>query len=95
VRKDAKKLRYASEFFAGLFGKKRQQRRRGRFIAALEEMQEGLGTLNDIVSAPVILAEMGLSGGEEASVRPKKKRKLLSATAQAQEALAQTRPFWT
>ncbi|WP_242123241.1 CHAD domain-containing protein [Sphingobium sp. Sx8-8] len=95
VRKDAKKLRYGSEFFAGLFAGRKQRRRQARFIAALEKMQEGLGTLNDLVSAPEILARHGLDGGDAVAVPPKKKRKLLSATAGAQETLAQARPFWT
>ncbi|WP_375196772.1 CHAD domain-containing protein [Sphingobium sp.] len=95
VRKDAKKLRYASEFFAGLFEKKKQRRRQCRFVAALEEMQEGLGTLNDLASAAEILAQIGLNGGKAGAVRPKKKRKLLAATARAQAALVQAKPFWS
>jgi CHAD domain-containing protein len=40
VRKDAKKLRYAVEFFGSLFDDKRGARRHRKFIAAMEELQD-------------------------------------------------------
>ncbi|WP_304655232.1 CHAD domain-containing protein [Neorhizobium galegae] len=43
VRKDAKKLRYAAEFFSSLFKDERGIRRYKRFIAAMEELQGELG----------------------------------------------------
>ncbi|WP_336950850.1 CHAD domain-containing protein [Sphingobium aromaticivastans] len=94
VRKDAKKLRYASEFFAGLFADRKQRRRQAKFIAALEEMQTVLGDLNDLVAAPGLLAKYGLCGEEDARVRPKKKRKLIAAAAEAHEALVEAKRFW-
>jgi CHAD domain-containing protein len=48
VRIAAKKLRYASEFFAEVFPGKKAARRRRRFIAGLKELQVRLGDLNDI-----------------------------------------------
>jgi triphosphatase len=48
LRIQAKKLRYASEFFAGAFPGKRAARRRKDFIAALAKLQNALGDLNDI-----------------------------------------------
>jgi triphosphatase len=48
LRIQAKKLRYAAEFFASLFPNKRAVRRRKRFLSALERLQNGLGDLNDI-----------------------------------------------
>lgn len=95
VRKDAKKLRYASEFFAALFRGRKQRRRHGKFIAALEEVQAGLGELNDLVIAPGILARHGLSGDGMAAFRPSRKRKLLAAAAAAQEALMDAPRFWS
>lgn len=92
VRKDAKKLRYASEFFAGLFDRKKA-RRHAKFIAALEEVQTGLGELNDMVAAPGLLAHYGLSA-EVVAVRPKRKQKLLGAAACAHEALLEAPRFW-
>jgi inorganic triphosphatase YgiF len=49
LRIAAKKLRYASEFFAGVFPGKKAARRRKRFIAGLKKFQVWLGDLNDIV----------------------------------------------
>jgi triphosphatase len=49
LRIQAKKVRYASEFFASLFPGKKMSRRRGKFLAALEIAQDCLGDLNDIV----------------------------------------------
>ena len=48
IRIQAKKLRYASEFFGATFPGKKAARRRKEFIAALEPLQETLGDLNDI-----------------------------------------------
>jgi triphosphatase len=48
LRIQAKKLRYASEFFAGAFPGKKAVRRRKAFVAALEGLQDALGDLNDI-----------------------------------------------
>jgi inorganic triphosphatase YgiF len=93
VRKDAKKLRYASEFFAGLFDGKKQRRRQQHFVDVLEEMQDGLGALNDLVSAPAILAQYGLSA-QSGSVRPGKRRKLLAASADAHKLLKEAKAFW-
>jgi triphosphatase len=48
LRIQAKKLRYASEFFAGAFPGKKTRERRRRFLSALEQLQDALGDLNDI-----------------------------------------------
>ena len=48
-RIDTKKLRYASEFFTGIFHSKKSIRWRENFISKLEAMQDALGDLNDIV----------------------------------------------
>jgi triphosphatase len=48
LRIQAKKLRYAAEFFAGAFPRKKSARRREAFVAALEQLQDALGDLNDI-----------------------------------------------
>jgi len=48
LRIQTKKLRYASEFFAGAFPGKKAARRRRDFVAALEKLQDALGDLNDI-----------------------------------------------
>jgi triphosphatase len=48
LRIQAKKLRYASEFFETVFPGKKSSKRRKAFLLALEEMQDCLGDLNDI-----------------------------------------------
>lgn len=48
MRIQAKKLRYASEFFGVTFPDKKAARWRKEFIAALERLQDTLGDLNDI-----------------------------------------------
>jgi triphosphatase len=48
LRIQAKKLRYASEFFGSAFPGKKSSRHRERFVAGLEKLQDALGDLNDI-----------------------------------------------
>jgi CHAD domain-containing protein len=48
LRIAVKKLRYACEFFAGVFRGGRRDARRERFGKALKSLQGSLGTLNDI-----------------------------------------------
>jgi CHAD domain-containing protein len=48
-----KKLRYAAEFFASLYPGKSS----APYLAAMAELQQALGTLNDIATAQVLVAE--------------------------------------
>jgi inorganic triphosphatase YgiF len=48
LRIQAKKLRYASDFFAGVFPGKKSARRRKVFASRLAALQDALGELNDI-----------------------------------------------
>jgi CHAD domain-containing protein len=48
LRIRAKKLRYAAEFFAGVFASKKSARRCDKFVAKLKALQDALGDLNDI-----------------------------------------------
>ncbi|MGC2079805.1 MAG: CHAD domain-containing protein, partial [Xanthobacteraceae bacterium] len=59
LRIQAKKLRYATEFFSSLFTSKRAVKRRKQFLAALERLQDGLGDLNDISVHKKRIAAMG------------------------------------
>jgi inorganic triphosphatase YgiF len=95
VRKDAKKLRYAAEFFRSLFVRKRERRRYKRFVAALEELQDQLGALNDLATAPDILKALDLDevldrhwhGGSG-------KAHLIEAADEAHEELVDSKRFW-
>ncbi len=51
LRLDVKKLRYAAEFLAGLYAKRPKMVERDRFIAALKDLQDRLGDLNDAEAA--------------------------------------------
>ena len=66
-----KKLRYSAEFFAGLYGK-RQAR---SFLAALSEVQDVLGQINDVAVAHRLLDELAalpeLAAHQEAIVLAK------------------------
>lgn len=55
LRIRCKKLRYAAEFFRGAFARKAST----SYLAALAEVQEHLGALNDAVVAKSLLAELG------------------------------------
>jgi inorganic triphosphatase YgiF len=48
VRIRAKRLRYATEFFAKTFPGKKSDKRREKSLAALKDLQDSLGVLNDI-----------------------------------------------
>jgi CHAD domain-containing protein len=58
IRLEAKRLRYAGEMFAPLFGRKRAR----RYLSALAEVQEALGHLNDIAVASALLAAITPEG---------------------------------
>jgi hypothetical protein len=48
LRIQAKKLRYAAEFFAAAYPGKNAVRRREQFVSRLEKLQDALGEMNDI-----------------------------------------------
>jgi inorganic triphosphatase YgiF len=61
ARKAAKKLRYTADFFAALYPQEREDRRRKRFVKRVERLQERLGSLNDLATAPAAMARLGLA----------------------------------
>lgn len=96
LRKRAKKLRYAAEFFAPLFGGKVERRRHEHFVSALETLQDALGALNDLAAAPATLARAGIAAveGAEALVRTRGKSKLIAKADKAFDALLDAKRFW-
>lgn len=96
VRKDAKKLRYAAEFFASLFARKGKQRRYKRFVAALEALQDQLGLLNDLATAPEILKKLGVAEDPDAAelLARGQKQNLIAKAEAAGEKLFDTKRFW-
>jgi len=95
VRKNAKKLRYAAEFFAKLFERKKERRRHRRFVSALEALQDQLGALNDLVTAPRLLEKLGITQAEASRLSAQDRKKhLIGAAEDAYEELFDTKRFW-
>ncbi len=93
ARIEAKKLRYASEFFGGLYADKRSQRRRKAFLHALAALQDHLGELNDHVTGPEVLARLGLEAGLP-QIGPHERARLLDKAEDAYETLLDVKRFW-
>ncbi|KHJ55732.1 hypothetical protein LA66_03580 [Aureimonas altamirensis] len=99
LRKMAKRLRYATEFYAPLFDDKRSRKRRKRLLDALETLQEALGALNDMAGASQTITRLDL-GADAASqiarhVGGDQRDDLLAEAARAHEAIRAAKPFWT
>lgn len=94
VRKAAKKLRYAAEFFTSLYTEKQERRRYKRFLAALEDFQEKLGVLNDIATAPDLLQRLNLPADPAMLTSEADKATLLAAASETCDALMDSKRFW-
>ncbi|WP_404710179.1 CHAD domain-containing protein [Sphingomonas sp. MMS24-J13] len=90
VRIEAKKLRYAAEFFASLSRGRKALRRQRDFLEAMETLQDELGLLNDIATAPGIFARYKLGDPPE----PKDLGALLKRAEKALETLVEAKRFW-
>ncbi len=101
LRIEAKKLRYAADAFAGLWGHGKRGR---RFVGALKRLQDTLGELNDIATGEDLAHELvkaaadageadwaagRLIGGEAA-----REAQLILAAGAAHAALRQAKRFW-
>jgi inorganic triphosphatase YgiF len=105
LRIQAKKVRYATEFFAPLLSGKRAPKRRKKFLNALERLQDTLGDLNDIVVHEDLITAMRrgrrqsspkrafaaglLTGREDARLDA-----ALAAAVDACGGVAKVKPFW-
>ncbi|WP_240545142.1 CHAD domain-containing protein [Sinorhizobium fredii] len=96
LRISAKKLRYAAEFFGPLYESKTEAKRQKRFIIAMEGLQDQLGSLNDLATAPGMLAELELThtAGAEDLFNADDKEKLLHDAAEAHDIFVDTKRFW-
>ncbi|KRB86301.1 CHAD domain-containing protein [Sphingomonas sp. Root710] len=93
LRKDAKKLRYAAEFFVTLYPGRKARRRLDRFLERLEALQDRLGELNDIAAAPDLLRRLGL----DVDLPPRRRKssaRLLDKAEDCFEALIDSKRFW-
>ena len=110
LRIQAKKVRYASEFFANVFPGKKASRRRRKFLTALERMQDYLGDLNDIAVHEDRITAIADGGGRGRRRRGSAKRAfaaglltgredarldaVLRKATDAYEVLTRVKPFW-
>jgi CHAD domain-containing protein len=102
LRIEAKKLRYAADAFAGLFG---HSRRAQAFVEALKAVQDTLGELNDIVVGERLAHEAAASPGRAETdsafvagrITGAQQARIAPLTDRAEEALKAFRdakPFW-
>jgi inorganic triphosphatase YgiF len=96
LRIAAKKLRYAGDSFAGLYGK----RRFAAFVEPLKVLQTELGELNDIATAGPLVASLSLdagsalAAGEQLGARRAERKARVRRAARALRKLADAKPYW-
>ncbi len=98
LRIRVKKLRYATEFFASLW----HGRPLRRYLAALKELQEGLGTWHDTVVATDLFARLAAAGRADGKFATtpagrwlaKRERALRREVGDLWDRLAKRKPFW-
>ena len=108
VRIRAKKLRYQAAFFASLANGPKSAKRFARFLDALEEVQETLGSVHDSEATAALLESEASSaarkGGQHdplilfaagrlAGAHPNRK-KLVDRAVEALRTAVETKPFW-
>jgi len=95
LRIAAKRLRYATEFFAATFPGKKKAKRHEKSLASLKELQDSLGVLNDIATREAMLA-----AGDEALPQhiliaaPGDEANQLRKSQRAYERFAKVKAFW-
>ncbi len=106
LRIRVKKLRYATDFFSGLYRKEAKRRR--KFVRALEALQERLGELNDLSSTYELETKLarergdGSAGGTERAFaaglitghRSARLKPLIKQTAKGYRGFRKAKPFW-
>jgi CHAD domain-containing protein len=95
LRIRAKRLRYATEFFAGTSPGETSGKRRQESLTALKDMQDALGALNDLATRHALIAGE-LQGDISASrlASPETEEALLRKAEQAFTRFAAAKPFW-
>ena len=108
LRIQAKKLRYATEFYQTVFPGKRQEKRRAAFLSALKQMQDCFGDLNDIVMHEKLTTGIGkaalarsakgsrrvFAAGLVTGIEEARFKPRLTAAEHAFNAFAKLRPYW-
>ena len=103
LRITAKRLRYATEFFAGTFPGEGRAKRRTDSLSALKDLQDALGGLNDLATHHALIAdhaeqavrdgEAKLSVSHRAPVQAQEES-LMRKAEQAYARFAGTKAFW-
>lgn len=96
VRKTAKKLSYATDFFGELYMHDRQRQRRKIFAGDLDIILDKLGALNDLVVAPKIVSSLGsvADPDEKILLAGDSREDLLDDAIKAYDALVHAQRFW-
>jgi len=103
LRIRAKRLRYATEFFAATFPDGANAERRTESLLALKDLQDALGDINDIATRRVLISDCRDSGAREESRSvtdlgladaEAQEENLLHKAEQAFARFAETKPFW-
>jgi triphosphatase len=110
LRIQAKKLRYAAQFFETVFSGKKVSRLRKTFLSALEEVQDCLGDLNDISVHEHLTAEIATEPAPSTNAQDRARRAFAAGVLTGQEEarintvmaaavasfkmLASAKPFW-
>lgn len=95
LRIRAKRLRYATEFFAATFTGKKSAKRQRKSLVALQCLQDALGALNDIATRRTLLTvdeneiRLAAPGDDRAE-----EKKWLKESEQAYERFADVKSFW-
>jgi CHAD domain-containing protein len=103
LRIRAKRLRYATEFFAATFPGETGAKRRAESLSALKDLQDALGGLNDLATRHALIAD-GLEGAAGEAEKSASAMRLAAADTQAETLMlkaeqafarfAGTKPFW-
>ncbi|MBA3053939.1 MAG: CHAD domain-containing protein [Sphingomonadales bacterium] len=86
-RKEAKKLRYTTDFFVSLYESGPAAKRCDKFLDALEDLQGYLGEMNDLAVEQMML-------GPAAPDRSAETARLRDKAGKARHALLECEPFW-
>lgn len=92
LRIRAKRLRYATEFFATTFPGETTAGQRSESLAALKDLQDLLGSLHDIATHHELIA--GGAQGDARATSGDKVEALLHKSERAFARFAATKPFW-
>jgi triphosphatase len=95
LRIAAKRLRYATEFFAATFPGKKAAKRREKSLETLKTLQDSLGVLNDIATRKAMLAAgEGTLPSHVPIAPPDEEKTRLKESKRAYARFAKTKAFW-